>query len=236
MPGFEVTDEVELLGTLAPLDGARILELGCGKADFARRLLDRGRVASVAALEVDAVQHQRNLASPPRAGLEFHYGGAEQIPFPDAAFDGVVMMKSLHHVPVTLLDRALAEVRRVLKPGGWLYVSEPVYAGEFNEVLKLVHDEGAVRQAAREALERAARNGVLEPSAQREFVTPREFRDYEDFVDKVVRVTHTAHVYTEEVANEVRRRFARSQGPGGARFLQPMRVDFMRRTGAAAAP
>jgi SAM-dependent methyltransferase len=224
-----VPDEVELLRSLAPLEGACLLELGCGKAEFARRLIDRAPVATIAALEVDTIQHERNLASARPAGLSFHFGGAQEIPFPESSFDGVLMMKSLHHVPMELLDSALAEVRRVLRPAGWLYVSEPVYAGDFNDIIKLFHDEGAVRQAAREALDRAAGSGLLEPVDRREFLAPREFRDYDDFVEKVVRVTHTDHVYTDEVAAEVRSRFARFQTPEGARFLQPMRVDFMRR-------
>src|SRR5688572_11490861 len=224
-----VADEVELLRSLAPLERARVLELGCGKAEFARRLLDRAPVATIAALEVDTVQHERNRASPPRAGLKFQYGGAQAIPFADASFDGVLMMKSLHHVPVEHMDRALAEVRRILKPGGWLYVSEPVFAGDFNEILRLFHDEGAVRQQALEALERAGHARVLEPVERREFLAPRDFRDYDDFVEKIVRVTHTDHAYTDEVAAEVRARFERFLSPSGVRFLQPMRVDFMRR-------
>jgi len=224
-----IADEVELLRSLAPLEHARVLELGCGKAEFARRLLDRAPVAAIAALEVDTVQHERNRASPSREGLEFHYGGAQAIPFGDASFDGVLMMKSLHHVPAEHMDRALEEVRRVLKPGGWLYVSEPVFAGDFNEILRLFHDEQAVRQRALEALERAGHADVLEPVARREFLAPRDFRDYDDFVEKIVRVTHTDHAYTDAVAAEVRARFERFMSPSGARFLQPMRVDFMRR-------
>ena len=227
-----IPDETELLRSLAPLEGARLLELGCGKADFARRLLERTPVASIAALKVDKRQHEKNVASAPSKGLEFHYGGAQEIPFPDASFDGVLMMKSLHHVPGEFLDRALAEVRRVLKPGGWLYCSEPVFAGEYNDILKLFHDERAVRQAAREALDRAGSAGVLEPVEQREFLLPRDFRDYDDFVEKVVKVTHTDHAYSEAVAAEVRSRFEKYQKPGGARFMAPMRVDFMRRPSA----
>lgn len=224
-----VTDEVEVLRSLAALDGAVLLELGCGKAEFARRLLDRAPVASIAALEVDAVQHERNLAAPPRAGLAFHYGGAQAIPFAEASFDGVLMMKSLHHVPVEHMDGALAEVRRVLRPGGWLYVSEPVFAGDFNEILRLFHDEEVVRQHAQEALARAGRAHLLDPIERREFLAPREFRDYDDFVEKIVRVTHTDHAYTDEVAAEVRARFGRFMSATGARFQQPMRVDFLRR-------
>jgi SAM-dependent methyltransferase len=227
-----VTDEIELLGELAPLDGARLLELGCGNADFARRLLARTSVASVAALEVDRIQHARNLDAPQHPGLTFHFGGAQDIPLADASVDGVLMMKSLHHVPVALLDRALLEIRRVLKPGGWLYVSEPVYAGAFNDIVKLFHDEKAVRAAAYDALQRAAAAGMLVPVAEREFRTPRVFRDYDDFVAKVVRATHSDHAYPDDVAAEVRARFEKHQTPDGAPFIQPMRVNLLRRPAA----
>jgi hypothetical protein len=63
-----VTDEIDFLRQLVPLAGARLVELGCGKADLARKLLARGMVASVDAFEVDERQHAANLASahPPR--------------------------------------------------------------------------------------------------------------------------------------------------------------------------
>ena len=85
------------------------------------------------------------------------------------------------------LDRALAEIRRVLKPGGWLYVSEPVYAGEFNEIVKLFHDEGEVRAAAQAAVRRAAQSKVLELAMEKEFMAPLAFRDFADFGAKFTR-------------------------------------------------
>ena len=228
-----LADELELLRGLVRLEGARLAELGCGNGQFARRLLERAAVASIAAVEADAIQHERNLASPRDPRLAFLYGGAQDIPLGDGSVDGVLMLKSLHHVPAGSLDRALAEVRRVLVPGGWLYVSEPLYAGAFNDILRLFHDERAARAAAQEALGRAARSGVLEAVSEWRFLAPREFRDYDDFVEKVVRVTHTRHVYTDEVAARVRAKFEAQRGPAGARLLQPMKVDLLRRPGAA---
>jgi SAM-dependent methyltransferase len=229
MAAAPVVDEVELLRELAPLEGARLVELGCGRADFSRKLVEKAPVESLVAFEVDRRQHERNLASARDPRLEFGFGGAEAIPLPDASVDGVMMMKSLHHVPTTLLDVALGEIRRVLKPGGWAYISEPVYAGDFNEIVRQFNEEKAVRAAARAALDRAAEAGVLESVTQREFVVPRNFRDYEDFLDKVVRVTHSDFHFPPEIEAEVKRLFERSMTPTGARFLQPMRVDFMRR-------
>ena len=53
------------------------------------------------------------------------------------------------------MAQALGEVARVLRPGGHLYVSEPVYGGAFNEVIRVFNDEGVVRAAAQAALDDA---------------------------------------------------------------------------------
>ena len=224
-----ISDEVAFLASLVDLDGARVLELGCGKAEFARRLAQRTPVAAVTALEVDAIQHRENAAGerPPR--LEFAFGGAEEIALPDASVDGIVMMKSLHHVPMDALDRALREIARVLKPGGWLYVSEPVFAGELNDVVKLFHDEERVRAAAYDAVKRAMRDGVLREEREIHFMAPVAFRDFADFEHKTIRATHTHHHLSDELLARVRAQFERHMTPEGAKFIRPMRVNLLRR-------
>lgn len=224
-----VTDEVEFLRGLLPVAGARVVELGCGKGAFARTLLQRGVAAFVAALEVDTLQHQANLAAPPLAGLRFELAGAQAIPLPDASSDLAIMLKSLHHVPMPALDSALREVARVLVPGGWLYVSEPVYAGEFNELVRLFHDEGEVRAAAYAALKRAAASGVLHWERELVFDTPLHFPDFDDFAKRLMHVTHSDIELDESLLNEVRTRFQRHAGPDGARFVRQMRVNILRR-------
>ena len=223
-----VTDEAGFFQEVIPLRGARVVELGCGRAAFARSLLQRGIASSVDAFEVDAAQHAANLAAPSVAGLRFGMAGAEAIPLPDRSRDVVVMLKSLHHVPMDLLDRALGEIARVLAPGGWLYVSEPVYAGDFNDIVKLFHDEGEVRAAAYAALRRAADAGVLRWDREIVFDTPLGFRAFDDFVDRIVRVTHSQIALDPAVEAEVRRRFAGFEGPGGAHFVRQMRVNILR--------
>jgi SAM-dependent methyltransferase len=224
-----VTDEIDFLRQLVPLAGARLVELGCGKADLARKLLARGMVASVDAFEVDERQHAANLASAHPSSLRFIRAGAEAVPLSDACCDGVLMLKSLHHVPLDALDRALAEVHRILVPGGWLYVSEPVYAGPFNEIMKLVHDEGTVRAAAYAALERAADAGVLAWQDEIVFDTPLAFRDFDDFVDRMLRVTYSDLLLSDELMVQLRQRFAPHLGADGARFVRQMRVNLMRK-------
>lgn len=222
-----VTDEADFMAQHLPLQGARIVELGCGKAELARSLLEHHKVANVTGFEVDARQHAANVAAPPVRGLRFACGGAERIPLPDSSCDGVMMLKSLHHVPMPLMDQAMGEIARVLVPGGWLYVSEPVYAGEFNELVKRFHDEGKVRAAAYAALKRSAERGVLRWGKEVVFDTPLHFRDYEDFDRRIVQATHSDHALPHDLAQQVREHFQRHMGESGARFVRQMRINFL---------
>ena len=61
-----------------------------------------------------------------------------------------------------LMDQALAEIARVLRPGGLAWISEPVFAGDMNEVIRLFHDEQQVREAAFAAIGRAVHGGRLQ--------------------------------------------------------------------------
>lgn len=229
-PGL-VTDEFAFLARMLPLAGARVLDLGCGKADMSRRMAGEGRATLVVAVETDGIQHDENLRAASVPGLRFERGGAESIAHPDASFDFVTMFKSLHHVPVTLMDRALAEIRRVLRPGGELYVSEPVFAGEFNEVMRLFHDEEEVRAAAIAAMQRAVAAGFFEQVEERHFAAPIAFLDFADFEARMMHLTHTRFDLDPDRIERVRRRFLQSADADGARFERPMRVNRLRRIG-----
>lgn len=224
-----IADEMELLRRVLPLARTRVVDLGCGNGQMTRRFLEEAGAAAAAGLEVDERQHAKNLAAPPLAGLSFVMAGADDIPFPDGSFDVATMFKSLHHVPLARLDRALAEIRRVLVPGGLLYVSEPVAEGPFNEIVRLFHDEAHVRGEALAALRRAQDQGVLEAAGEVHFDAPLAFRDFDAFYDRIVRVTHSELVCEGETLAEVKRRFARHATAEGARFVRPMRVNLLRR-------
>lgn len=225
-----VTDELSVLADLVSLAGQDIIELGCGAARLARQLLDRYHDAQVTGLEVDARQHAKNLAAP-RERLRFVAAGAEAIPFPDASFDLALMLKSLHHVPMASMARALGEVARVLRPGGHLYSSEPVYAGALNEIVRLFNDEGTVRAAAQAALDEALRTDAWEQVAERRFEMPVSYRDFADFEQRMMRPTFADHRIDDAKLAEVRAVFEPHCGPDGARFTRPMRVRVLRCVG-----
>lgn len=221
--------ERDLIERVLALDGCRILELGCGRADLTRVIAKSGSGRHVTALEVDEIQHAKNLQISDLPNVEFRLGGAQAIPADDGSFDVVFMFKSLHHVPVELMDAALREIARVLKPGSHAYLSEPIFAGPFNDILRLFHDEQRVREAAFMAIGRAVAAGLFESADEIFFNAPVHFPDFAAFDRQIIGVTHTRHVLTPEVLADVQRRFAAHQREDGVRFRAPMRVNLLRK-------
>lgn len=228
--GGPVLDERVLLDAL-PLAStpARALELGCGTGRQTRLLAAGGRFAAILALEVDRIQHDRNLLVDDLPGVRFALGGAEQIPAPDASVDVVFLFKSLHHVPLDLLGQAFAEMHRVLAPGGLVYISEPVFGGDYNEILRLFHNEEKVRAAAFEATRAAVDEGSFELLSQTFFRAKVKYRSFADFEQKVIQVTHTEHRLSPALYAQVQSAFEAHLGPDGANFLAPFRVDLLRK-------
>jgi ubiquinone/menaquinone biosynthesis C-methylase UbiE len=222
-----VAKEGDILDELLHLEGATVLELGCGKAEKTRIVAQKA--ATVLALEVDETQLAKNLTITDLSNVRFAHGGAEQIPAADSNFDIVLMFKSLHHVPTDLMDRVFSEIRRVLKPGGVAYISEPVYAGDFNEILKLFHDEKAVREAAFAAETRAVLSGRLVLVTQKFFLQAMHFVNFGQFEEQVLKVTHTEHKLSSETLEKVRSRFNGHMTQEGAVFQMPTRVDILKK-------
>ena len=228
-----LVNEVKLMLDTLPFDGARVLELGCGKAEKTRALAETGLVAEILALEVDAIQHARNLQVTDLPNVRFAHGGAEAIPAEDNAFDIVIMLKSLHHVPVAHMDTALSEIARVLKPGGLAWISEPVFAGELNEIMRLFHDEKIVREAAFAAVSRSVESGLLLLKEEHFFTTRSQFDSFDQFDARMIRVTHSKHSLSPELYREVQEMFAAHLTPQGATFLSPQRVDLLQKPSRA---
>lgn len=222
-----LVNEVSLMLETLPFDGACVLELGCGRAEKTRLLAETGRVREIVALEVDQIQHAKNLQVKDLPQVRFAHGGAEAIPAEDSSVDIVLMFKSLHHVPVSLMDQALAEIARVLRPGGLAWISEPVYAGDLNQVFRLFHDEKLVREAAFAAVCRAVEQGPLRLQEQLFFNTRSFFESFEQFDSRMIRVTHNDHQLSPEMYAAVRERFDSFMTPEGATFINPQRVDLL---------
>jgi ubiquinone/menaquinone biosynthesis C-methylase UbiE len=107
--------------------GRRLLDVGCGTgtlAILAARLGGSG--AQVSGIDPAPRQIARAQAKARRAGLhiDFRHGVIENLPFDEANLDAVTSTLMMHHLPDDLKAKGLAEIRRVLKPGGRLVIAD----------------------------------------------------------------------------------------------------------------
>jgi SAM-dependent methyltransferase len=99
--------------TIAELAPRRVLEVGGGPGELSARMRDElGAQVSFVDVSPRMVELARGR------GLDAQVGDVQELPFGDASFDTVVAAWMLYHVPD--LDRGLAEIARVLVPGGTL--------------------------------------------------------------------------------------------------------------------
>lgn len=104
-----------------PRDATRVLDDGCAFGFFTRRLVRRYGAGAVAGVDLDAGA----LAKARRAlpGADLREAPATALPWPDAHFDAAVCLDVLEHVPDDAA--AVAELARVVRPGGTVVVSVP---------------------------------------------------------------------------------------------------------------
>ncbi len=107
-------DEIEAGAVVELAEGRDVLEVGCGTG------LVLERVARVARRAEGLDLSPGMLARARARGLSVREGDATQLPFDDASFDVVYAFKVLAHVPD--VDRAIAEMVRVTRPGGHVLV------------------------------------------------------------------------------------------------------------------
>lgn len=112
-PDYPAEVDRWLRDTLGLGPGTRAVDLGAGTGKFTRRLAATG--AAIVAIEPVAEMRDRLTAALPEA--EATAGTAEAMPLPDESVDAVVCAQSFHWFST---PQAMAEIRRVLKPGGRL--------------------------------------------------------------------------------------------------------------------
>jgi SAM-dependent methyltransferase len=97
------------------------LDIGCGEGHNTRLLAKRG--AHVTAVDISRlfIRHAQESEGQAPLGINYHLASAVELPFPDSSFDFATAFMSLMDIPET--DRVMAEVYRVIKPGGFLQFS-----------------------------------------------------------------------------------------------------------------
>lgn len=98
----------------------RLLEVGSGIGVDSIQLARCGFDVTAVDLTQNAIDIARQFAERRGVSIDFRLGNAEGLDFPDESFDAVYSFGVLHHTPD--IERAVAEVRRVVRPGGTAYV------------------------------------------------------------------------------------------------------------------
>ncbi|HSC63248.1 MAG TPA: methyltransferase domain-containing protein [Caldimonas sp.] len=114
-PPARLYDLLAALGVGGP--GQRLLDLGTGTGLVARELARRGAVVSGVDVAAGQIAAARDSARAEGIAVDLAVAAAEALPFGDATFDAVVASQCWMYFEV---DPTLAEVRRVLRPGGVL--------------------------------------------------------------------------------------------------------------------
>jgi len=115
-----IHDFAVAVGCLAPVPGERLLDLAAGSC-WVSEWLRRLNIDTVSIdIAIDMLELGRDRMG---ANSGLVAGDLEHLPFRDASFDKAVCLNAFHHVPD--MARGLAEIRRILKPGGRVAFSEP---------------------------------------------------------------------------------------------------------------
>jgi ubiquinone/menaquinone biosynthesis C-methylase UbiE len=120
---------MKLMGVVIPelnAQAARVLDMGCGQGWAVLDAAEQGAQAYGLDLSAALIEkaHQHRNQKPYGHSPFFLVGASEKIPFKDDGFDVIVCTEIIEHTPRT--HELLNEVRRLLRPGGWLLLSFPV--------------------------------------------------------------------------------------------------------------
>jgi ubiquinone/menaquinone biosynthesis C-methylase UbiE len=127
--------------------GDKVLDLGCGPGSLSRTAKARvGQSGEVHGLDAspEMIEQARRKAERTGANVNFQLGVIEALPYPDGTFDVVMSRLVLHHLPDDLKSKGFAEMRRVLKPGGYCLIVD--FEGPTNHVFQAIAKHHAMLQ------------------------------------------------------------------------------------------
>ncbi|NIA69054.1 methyltransferase domain-containing protein [Pelagibius litoralis] len=211
------------------LAGARVADVGCGDGGLVRVMTRAG--AAVLGIDPGPQQLARARAAEPAGDESYLCAFGEQLPLADASLDAVVYFNALHHVPVEVQGAALDEAARVVRPGGFVYVQEPLAEGTHFALVQPIEDETEVRAQAYEALQAACADEELEEVEEFRYRAPHRVASFEAFRDGLIAVDPKRRPTVEAAEESLRQAFmaAGEQREGAFWFEIPSRLNLLQR-------
>lgn len=215
---------------LTDVEWLTAIDVGCGQGALVRTLAALG--ASVTGVEISQDKVAAADARPKVADEHYCVGAGEDMPAGDGSADLITYLFSLHHVPIELQAAAVAEARRVLRPGGRLHVVDPLPEGPATDVLEVIEDERGVRIAAQTMMDQLDGHGWALVEKSRYTVEQRH-RDLDAFIATTVLVDPMRAARLEGNRTALAERFANraERHDGHFRLSQPCVLFHLIRSG-----
>src|SRR5688500_1049686 len=121
--GFDIIDTIERYSPGFDPSNARALDIGCGDAGASIAFAERGAHCTGIEMNAKSIERASMRAAEHNVQLRLESGAAEDLQFADAAFDLVMLDNVFEHVRDQ--RQTLTEARRVLAPGGLIYLVTP---------------------------------------------------------------------------------------------------------------
>jgi SAM-dependent methyltransferase len=185
-PTMSLAETLDVVVDLVPADpAARWLEVACGPGLIARAMAPR--VGSVLGVDLTPAMIEKARVEAAAAGVEnvsFEVGDATALDLPEDSLDGAITRFSLHHIPAPV--RVLEQMRRAVRPGGWVVVSDFVTdddgeAAAWQEQIERLRDPSHWALLTPSRIAATAERVGLEPDLQRE--VPFEI-DYTEWLQR----------------------------------------------------
>jgi SAM-dependent methyltransferase len=191
-PAVTHPDLVQRFVDSVPAGAARILDVACGPGIITAALAPRAREVVAFDLTPEMLTKARQrCAGAGLSNVRFREGSASALPFPDASFDAVVTRLSIHHFQAP--QGPMAEMARVLEPGGTLVLADVVSSevpeeSTLHNAIEILRDPSHVRMLPASELAALIEGAGLTITHRDTWDEAREFEEWARIVDDPQRV------------------------------------------------
>jgi ubiquinone/menaquinone biosynthesis C-methylase UbiE len=159
-------------------DGERILDVGCGTGSLTFALAGSAGLAEIAAIDYSPVfvEEASRRNTDPRVKIQ--QADACALPFGDASFDRALALLVLHFVPET--EKAVAEMRRVVRPGGTVAAVVWDHLGGMPGMRMMVDTVAALSEGGRQLRSRYLFQPMMQPGEMKRTFVDQGLVDVEE--------------------------------------------------------